>query len=227
MPTTFISDEFPVDNDSITKPGQLKQWKYLEPVVNQLNLEENISVGLLIGENCTEALEPIQVLQRRNGDPYAFRSKLGWCVVGPVSGTKNGSVSCNKIAIRQADMNQVGEHFFQSKKELKQNNVTDILQKMYNHEFTESQHKVNRESNGMSQEDLKFVQPFDNGRKLIDGNYEIPLPLCNDNVRFLYNRLQAEKRFTYLQRKMSSNHQFKNDYMKFMKKLLSKGYATE
>ena len=26
---------------------------------------------------------------------------------------------------------------------------------------------------------------------------------------------------------MSSNHQFKNDYMKFMKELISKGYATE
>ena len=61
MPTTFTRDELPVDNDDITKPGQLKQWKYLESVVNQLNFEENISVGLLIGANCTNALEPIQV----------------------------------------------------------------------------------------------------------------------------------------------------------------------
>ena len=61
MPTTFTRDELPVDNDDITKPGQLKQWKYLESVVNQLNFEENISVGLLIGANCTNALEPIQI----------------------------------------------------------------------------------------------------------------------------------------------------------------------
>ena len=61
MPTTFTRDELPVDNDDITKPGQLKPWKYLESVVNQLNFEENISVGLLIGANCTNALEPIQV----------------------------------------------------------------------------------------------------------------------------------------------------------------------
>ena len=27
--TTFTRGELPVDNDSITKPGQLKQWKYL------------------------------------------------------------------------------------------------------------------------------------------------------------------------------------------------------
>ena len=64
--TTFMRDELPVDNDDITKQGQLKQLKYLEFVVCQLNLEENVSVGLLIGANCMKALEPIQVLQSRN-----------------------------------------------------------------------------------------------------------------------------------------------------------------
>ena len=47
-----------------------------------------------------------------------------------MSGTKNSSVSCNKIAVRQADTNQVGKHFFQSKKEVKENDVTEMLQKM-------------------------------------------------------------------------------------------------
>ena len=61
-----MRDELPVDNDDITKQGQLKQLKYLELVVCQLNLEENVSVGLLIGANCMKALEPIQVLQSRN-----------------------------------------------------------------------------------------------------------------------------------------------------------------
>ena len=98
---------------------------------------------------------------------------------------------------------------------------------MYNHEFTEPQHKISRENDGMSQEDLKFMQVLDNGTRLVDGHYEIPLPLRDDNVRFPNNRLQAEKRFIYLQRKMSRNHQFKNDYMNFMKELISKGYVTE
>ena len=52
-----------------------------------------------------------------------------------MSGTKNSSVSCNKIAVRQADTNQVGKHFFQSKKEVKENDVTEMLQKMYTHEL--------------------------------------------------------------------------------------------
>ena len=58
----------------------------------------------------------------------------------------------------------------------------------------------------MSQEDLKFMQVLNNGTRLIDGHYEILLPLCDDDVRFPNNRSQAENRFIYLQRKMSRNH---------------------
>ena len=133
-------------------------------------------------------------------------TRLGWYVVGPVSGTKNNSVSCNKIAVRQANTDHVGKLFFQSKEEVKEINSTEMLQKMYNHEFTESQHKLRRANNGMSQEDLKFMQVLNNGTRLIDGHYEILLPLCDDDVRFPNNRSQAENRFIYLQRKMSRNH---------------------
>ena len=96
--------------------------------------------------------------------------------------------------MRQADTNQVGRHFFQSKREVKENDITGMLQKMYNHEFTESQHKLHRENDGMLQEDLKFMQILHNGARLIDGHYEISLPLRDDNVRFPNNRSQAEKR---------------------------------
>ena len=76
----------------------------------------------------------------------------------------------------------------------------------------------------MLQEDLKFMQVLDNGSRLMGENCEIQLPIRADNVRFPNNRLQTEKRFTYLQRKMSRNHQFTNDYMKFM---MLEGYGRE
>ena len=78
--------------------------------------------------------------------------------------------------MRQADRNQVGKHFFQSKKEVKENIVTETLKKMCNHKFTESQHKLSRDNDGMLQEDLKFMQVLDNGTRLIDGHYEISPP---------------------------------------------------
>ena len=47
--------------------------------------DQNISVELLIGANCARALEPIKVIPSRNDDPYAMKTVLGWCIVGPVS----------------------------------------------------------------------------------------------------------------------------------------------
>ena len=40
LPTTFTRDELPVDNDNITKPGQLKQWKFLAEVEVHMHLRQ-------------------------------------------------------------------------------------------------------------------------------------------------------------------------------------------
>ena len=95
LPRTFTRADLPVDND-ITKPSQLRKWKYLENVINQLTFSDDVSVGLLIGANCTKALEQIEILQSKNGGPYAFKTRLGWCVVGPVNSTKRNKVSCSE-----------------------------------------------------------------------------------------------------------------------------------
>ena len=74
----------------------------------------------------------------------------------------------------------------------------------------------------MSHED-KFLQILDEGTRLKGGHYEIVLPFRNEDFVLLNNRVQVEKRFGYLQRKMSRNKKFREGYTKFMKGLLSKG----
>ena len=78
LPRTFAKSELPVDSDDVTNPCELKKWKYLDHIINQLKWKENPDVGLLIGANCTKALEPIEMIQSRNGGSYAFRMQLGW-----------------------------------------------------------------------------------------------------------------------------------------------------
>ena len=139
----------------------------MENVINQLTFSDDISVGLLIGANCTKALEPIGILQTGNGGPCAFKTGLGWCVVGPVNRTKRSKVSCNQIAVNQADTKEVGRHSFQVKKKVKENDMSDMLQQIYNHEFIECQHLVNKDVADMFQEDLKFIEILKNGTELL------------------------------------------------------------
>ena len=67
LPRTFAKSELRVDSDDVTNPCELKKWKYLDHIINQLKWKENPDVGLLIGANCTKALEPIEMIQSRNG----------------------------------------------------------------------------------------------------------------------------------------------------------------
>lgn len=48
-------------------------------------------------------------MPRKNNAPYAFKSKLGWCIVGPVSGTSRKEICWNWISVRYTDTNEVGK----------------------------------------------------------------------------------------------------------------------
>ena len=165
-----------MDNADITQPSQLKQWKYLDHITNQLNLEDNLPVGLLIGANCVKALEPLEIMQSRNEGPFAFKTRLGWCIVGPVNQNIKNTVFCNRISVRQADIKQVGTHFFQVENKVHDNELPDMLKKIYNHDFTESQHMTNEEMVVASQKDKRFLHILEEGAKLVIGHYEVPLP---------------------------------------------------
>ena len=96
-----------------------RKWKYLENVTNNLIFSNKISAGLLIEANCTKALELIEILQSRNGGSYAFKTQLGWCVVGSVSRTERIKVSCHQIPVNQADRKEVGKNFFKLRRRWK------------------------------------------------------------------------------------------------------------
>ena len=63
----------------------MKKWNYLEGIANEIFPNTDISVQLLIGANCAEALEPKEVISSRGNGPYAVKTIFGWCVVGPIS----------------------------------------------------------------------------------------------------------------------------------------------
>ena len=80
--------------------------------MDKINEDDNISVGLLIGANCMKALEPIDVIPSKNNGPYAIKTRLGWCIVGHVNGTRSRQgIHCHRIAVNQADIKDVRKHY--------------------------------------------------------------------------------------------------------------------
>ena len=55
--------------------------------------DQQITLGILIGSNCPNALEPIKIIPSKESGPYAFKPALGWCVSGPMSSSSSKSIA--------------------------------------------------------------------------------------------------------------------------------------
>ena len=118
LPDTYAKKYLPVAREDVATSSKLKcEGKNLgQRILDKINEDDNISVGLLIGASCTKALEPIDVIPSKNNGPYAIKTRLRWCIVGPVNGTQSRQgIYCNRIAVKQADIKDVGKDHFQTK----------------------------------------------------------------------------------------------------------------
>ena len=91
----------PVGKEDVAIASKFKKWGHLERILDEVNEDDNISVRLLIVEKCTKALEPIDVITSKINGPYSIKTKLGWCIVGPVNGTRSRQeIHCRRIAVK-------------------------------------------------------------------------------------------------------------------------------
>ena len=105
-----------MDSCEIATARKLKKWDYLEKILKELSDNEDINVDVLIGANCLEALEPVEVIPWQNDGPYAIKTAFGWCVVGLIKAQCHNTVLCNQIAVTEADGGKMAEHHFEIEK---------------------------------------------------------------------------------------------------------------
>ena len=103
-----------------------------------------MKVELLIGANCTRVLEPVQGIASKDGGPFAMKTVLRWCIVGPIAciNSRNGSLTCNRMAVREAGSNKIVDHYFAAEEQIKSNDgIPAMLKRIFEGEFTEQQVK--------------------------------------------------------------------------------------
>ena len=58
-------------------------------------------IDLINGVNCAKASETREFIASKNENPYAFKTLLEWCIVGPMySQNKSEKSSCRRIALK-------------------------------------------------------------------------------------------------------------------------------
>ena len=173
----------PVERDEISTPGKIERLEYLRPISWVITQMDNIDVGMLIGANCMKALEPMEIISSRDGGPYAYRTKLGWCIVGPITTSRNdGSVKCHRVAMKDVASGKIAPHHFvlDDKAKTEDVGIKEMLERMYYSDFCECNHFQVKSILGnieyISREDKKFLDILEIGTKKDGAHYEVPLP---------------------------------------------------
>ena len=90
LPRCYIRKELSVDPEEIPTPDKLNTWPYLQMIASEIVQNSTVHVGVLIKANCLQALEPPQFINSEAGRPYAYKTKLGWCIVGSIGQRNDG-----------------------------------------------------------------------------------------------------------------------------------------
>ena len=151
-----------------------------------------------------KALEPVEIIGSQDGGPYAYKTKLGWCIVGPIVSNKNGeALRCNRIEVKDAITGKLLSHHFVKDPGYKMRDIggEEMLRKIYHNDFCEEVHLstigVLGDMEEISKDDKIFLAIVEKGTKKVDDHYNhrdgnLQLPNKEQAIRRMQ---QPKKRF--------------------------------
>ena len=204
IPVAYTSTSIPADEDHIPTTTTAKNWGHLRPIEDKMLDLLDCNVGLLVGYDCSQALTPREVISGESNEPYAIKTDLRWSIVGGGQ-ARSGRSFCQRVAVR----------------ELPAVTMNDIIR------ILESDFKESKNDMKTSQEDLQFLKIMEEGiRKTENGHCEMPLPF-KERPLLPDNSSMAMTRLEHLKRKFLKDSKYKEDYIKFMNEVFSRGDAEE
>ena len=227
LPKAYSREAIPSRREQIPTPDIASKWTHLEGIKDQIPpLERTMEIGLLIGCNCPKALKPQQVIPGCEEDPYAIKTRLGWGIIGPtnvnVSPSDDVASHCHRILTREIGSTRVEEKFRLDTRAKEVINPREVL-RMFELDFSERE----RDQAAPSKEDRRFIAIVKDGITYRNGQYEIPLPMKESASNLPNNRVMAANRLKPLKKRLESNPKYREDYITFMDKVISNGYAEK
>lgn len=202
VPLAYSKQKLPISTEDLITQEKADEWEHLRNIPMRYI---NSQVEILLGINTPEAVKPLEIVDGRQNEPFAIRTKLGWAINGPSSKNceKNRKL-CNVIRVNPS--------------------IEELVKKLYNEDFNDTE---DQNLKGLSVEDKKWLNIVEKGAKLIDGHYQIPLPFKSDVPQFPNNKPMALHRVNLLKKKLVKNEKFYVDYKKCLDDLIRSGYVSK
>ena len=86
-----------------------------------------------------KTLEPTKIIHSEGGLSNAYKTSLGWCVVGPINymNKKGITTRCNHVAVRDTESSKIASQHFAMELSVKDFNLEEMFQAMHWHDFSE------------------------------------------------------------------------------------------
>ena len=111
---------------------KIQKWSYLEAIKDEVCRTDKLKVGVLIRANSVWCKEPLKVIKSQEDGPYAFRTKIGWCLVGSLELHHHPtSISCNTISTDKHNTRAT----YAIKDMIKEDSMPSLLRKVYINDF--------------------------------------------------------------------------------------------
>ena len=197
----YSTPSLPIRKECIGKQEDVARWPYLDGITIP---HIDADIGLLIGSDVPEILQPREVRMSENGGPFATKTLLGWVLNGPL-GREDTEVATTNFVQADDALNRRFEEFC-------------------NMEFQDVTYDT---KTSMSQNDRRALDIMEQSARMVGGHYEIGLPWKNYPPRLSDNRAQAEQRLRSLRKRLQQNPPLLEKYKLFMNDLLDKDYARK
>ena len=68
---------------------------------------------MLFGTNCMKALRPLKIIPRKDDGPYAYQTKLGCFIAGPIQNAGHQNLlKCKRVAVKDVSTGKLKRHHF-------------------------------------------------------------------------------------------------------------------
>ena len=200
----IVTDSLDVQIKVAPKRENVAQWKHLADI--EFPDVDYEGIELLIGADNPAAFITEEFRAGESEQPWAFKYKLGWALMGPTNSHPN---------------NQVDVHFLQrSETEITEQLLSDEIYRFFKNDGLGV---VSDTQRTMSFEDKKAVKMMEETVSLVNGHYEVGMLWKDKDVKLPNNRYMALKRMEYLKSRLLRDENLHQKYQSKIEDHVNKG----
>ena len=207
LPNVFSIENISINPNVIPAKGVLNTMPHLSGITFQRI--PDATVTLLIGADVPEVFCPIDVCKGGRGQPIAFKSILGWSLLGPsLSSSRSSNCWVNFITHSE-----------------KGKEIEQLVQTLWSTDFGDGTSVFDQP---YFREDKAMLKLLDDSVELTpDGHYQLPLPWRTGVTNLPNTKEMALRRLLSLKKRLTKDVKLKTRYAKTMHDYVSNNYATE